>query len=186
MQTRCSRGSRAHACSAFFCSATVSAPPFGAMAKAASVQDLHQCWLKDRSIVQRVDQGGRLFHSRDGLFAEASEGHCVENRALLQPYMVRMRKARSLDIPGLESLKSEFMLLHQCRLNQKQKNGKKPQALMQARLELVQGNVHLDAKTLKRLLSYARHRFLKIKNGNMCSIKETLLHYKLNFEFEVA
>ena len=180
VQTRCSRAPVQECMHAvlFSCSATVSAPPVGAMAKPASVQDLHLCWLKDRSIVSRVDQGGRLFHSRDGLFAEASEMHCVENRAILHPYMIRMRRARSLDIPDLESLKSELMLLHQCRLNQKQKNGKKPQALLQASLELVQGNVHLDGKTLKRLLSYARHRFLKIKNGNMSSIKETLLQYK--------
>ena len=132
------------------------------------------CWVKDRSICARVDQGGRLFQSRDGLFAEASELHCVENRALLEPYMIRMRRARSLDIPDLESLKSELTLLHQARINQKQRGGKKPKALLEASLELVQGNVHLDGKTLKRLLSYARYRFLK--TTSFSRIKETLPH----------
>ena len=118
--------------------------------------------MKDRVICARVDEGGRLLRSVDGSsFVEASEEHCIENKAFLEPYMARQQTARSLDIPDLDSLKAELNALHLARACRKSKGLKKPKALLDATLELVQTNVHLDAKTLKRLLSYVRHRFLK-------------------------
>ena len=140
-----------------FCTMATATPAF------APVDCLHMCWLKDSTICSRLDEGGRLVRSTDGTgFVEASEEHCVENRGLLEPYMVRQQSARSLDIPDLESLKSQLIALHMARVLQKSKGHKKqPKALLDATVELIQSNVHLDAKSLKRLFSYARHRFLK-------------------------
>lgn len=144
------------------------------MAKFSSVENLHTAWIKDREIAARLDQGGRLVRSSDGLFVNASELHCVENRALLVPYMIRQRKDRCLDIPDVESLKAELKALYQARLAQKEKHGKKqPKAVLEASMAMVEGNCHLDAKTLKRLLSYARCRFLK----QGAKVKDSLLQY---------
>ncbi|CAE7242533.1 unnamed protein product [Symbiodinium sp. CCMP2592] len=132
------------------------------MAKFASLENLHTAWLRDREIAQRLDAGGRLVRSYYGLFVSASELHCVHNKALLTPYMIRQRREKTLDIPDVESLKSELKALYQARLAQKEKHGKKqPKAVLEASMALVEGNCHLDAKTMKRLLSYARARFLK-------------------------
>ena len=137
------------------------------MAKFAPVDCLHMCWLKDRAILDRLDEGGRLVKAVDGsVFVAGSEEHCVENKGLLEPYMVRQRASRSLDIPDLESLKQQLVAVHVTRAGQRLKPGKKPQALLDATMELVQANCHLDAKSLKRLLSYARTRFLKTKLQN--------------------
>ena len=134
----------------------------GAMAQAAPVDCLHMCWLKDRELCERLDEGGRLVKAMDGgMFVKASEEHCVFNRGLLEAYMVRQRASQSLDIPDLESLKSQLVALHVTRAGQRLRGTKKPKALLEATMELVQANSHLDAKAIKRLLSYARHRFLK-------------------------
>ena len=133
------------------------------MSKFAAVDCLHLCWLKDKTICQRVDEGGRLVKAVDGSgVVEASEEDCVENRALLEPHMVRQQAAQSLDIPDLESLKAQMHSLHVCRANARLKGCKKmPKALMEATVEMVTRNCHLGGKSLKRLLSYARHRYLK-------------------------
>ena len=133
------------------------------MSQFAAVDCLHSCWLKDKTICQRVDEGGRLIKAVDGSgVVEASEEDCVENRGFLEPYMVRQQAAQSLDIPDLESLKAQLHSLHICRANARLKGSKKmPKALMEATLEMVKTNSHLDGKSLKRLLSYARHRYLK-------------------------
>ena len=150
------------------------------MAKFAPVDCLHMCWLKDRSILYRVDEGGRVVKSVDGsTFISGSEEHCVENRALLEPYMVRQHASRSLDIPDVEALKKQLLTLHVTRAGQRMKGScKKPQALLDATMDLVQANCHLDAKSLKRLLSYARTRFLKTKLQH--SVREPQMQWSLH------
>ena len=131
------------------------------MAKFASVESLHLCWANEKDIISRVDAGGRLVVASDSSPITASELHCVDNAGLLGAYMVRQRGARCLDIPDVESLKGEILALHVTRVLDKQRQKSKPKALMEATVQLVEGNSHLDAKSIKRLLSYARYRFLK-------------------------
>ena len=134
------------------------------MAKFAEVDCLHLCWVKDKEILERLDEGGRVVKSADGAsFVGGSVLNCLENRALLEPYMGRQRAARSLDIPDLESFKGQLKALHFVRASQRASNkgSKRPRAVLEATMEMVEGNSHLDAKSLKRMLSYARHRFLQ-------------------------
>ena len=113
----------------------------------------------------RVDEGGRILKSPSGDFVQGCESSCLANIAVLKPYMVRQREMKSLCLPDLESLKPEFIALHTFRASMRVKQSKKPKALMEATAELVQGNAHLDSKAFKRLLSYARHRFLRGKDS---------------------
>ena len=133
------------------------------MAKFATVDCLHMVWGKDKVLQGRLEDGGRIVKAVEGdSFVKASEDNCIENRALLEAYMVRQRGCRSLDIPDLESFKAQLLSLHTTfAMNRAKVSGsKRPRALMEATLELVQVNAHLDGKALKRLLSYARRRFL--------------------------
>ncbi|OLP88506.1 hypothetical protein AK812_SmicGene30149 [Symbiodinium microadriaticum] len=133
------------------------------MAKFATVDCLHMVWGKDKVLQGRLEDGGRIVKAVEGdSFVKASEDNCIENRALLEAYMVRQRGCRSLDIPDLESFKAQLLSLHTTFAMNRAKvcGSKRPRALMEATLELVQANAHLDGKALKRLLSYARRRFL--------------------------
>ncbi|CAE7296736.1 unnamed protein product [Symbiodinium necroappetens] len=132
------------------------------MAKFAPVDCLHMVWSKERVLQERLEEGGRAVRTVDGSsFVRASEDNCIENRAFLAAYMVRQRGARSLDIPDVESLKAQLLSMHTTFvMNCKAKASKRPKALLEATMELVQANAHLDAKALKRLFSYARRRFL--------------------------
>lgn len=132
------------------------------MANFATVDCLHMVWSRDREVQSRLEEGGRLVRAVDGsTFVKSSEDHCLVNRNLLEPYMVRQRGARSLDVPDLESLKRQLVSLHTTFALQRSKASKKPNAVLEATLDLVQANAHLDAKALKRLLSYARQRFMR-------------------------
>ncbi|CAE7359128.1 unnamed protein product [Symbiodinium sp. CCMP2456] len=132
------------------------------MARFAPVDCLHMVWIKDRVLLGRLEEGGRVVKTVDNAtFVKANEDNCVENRALLEAYMVRQRGARSLDIPDLESIKAQLLSMHTTyAMNCRAKASKRPKALLEATMELVQANAHLDAKALKRLFSYARRRFL--------------------------
>ena len=132
------------------------------MAVFATVDCLHLVWTRNREILSRLEEGGRLVRAVDGsTFVKASEEHCLENRHLLEPYMVRQRGARSLDVPDVESLKAQLISLHTVSAMNRAKTSKRPKALLEATVEIVQANAHLDAKALKRLFSYARQRFMK-------------------------
>ncbi|CAE7658979.1 unnamed protein product [Symbiodinium sp. CCMP2592] len=132
------------------------------MAVFATVDCLHLVWSKNREITSRLEEGGRLVRAVDGsTFVKASEEHCLENRHLLEAYMVRQRGARSLDVPDVESLKAQLISLHTLYAMNRAKTSKRPKALLEATVEIVQANAHLDAKAFKRLLSYARQRFMK-------------------------
>ena len=134
--------------------------------KFASVKGLSDSWLVDREVCARVDEGGRIIRSQGPLdFVGGSEANCLENAALLRPYMERQREALDLDVPDIESLKQELVALHTARSSMRVRGTRKPKALMEATVELIQANVHLDAKAFKRLLSYARHRFLRGKDA---------------------
>ena len=154
----------------------VTARAFAAMAVFAPVDCLHMCWLKDKDICARLDEGGRLIRSTDGAtFVTASEEHCVENAAFMEPYMARQCAAKSLDIPDIEAFKGQLLSLHMTRAAQKVKGTVKPKALVEATMELVHANSHLDAKALKRLFSYCRHRYLKTKKQN--SVREPHMQF---------
>ena len=103
--------------------------------------------LKDPDIHLGADEGGLLVKSGRGGFVQASEEHCLLNRWLVEPYMIRQRCAKNLDIPDVESLEPELHAAHVHRAtSRKVKNGKQPKAIARATLELVQNNAHLDAK----------------------------------------
>ena len=137
-----------------------------AAAKFASVKGLCESWLIDREVCARADEGGRMIRSQGPFdFVSGSEGNCLENACMLRAYMERQRAARDLDVPDLESLKQELVALHTKRASMRVKLSRKPKALMEATVELVQANAHLDAKAYKRLLSYARHRFMRGKDA---------------------
>ncbi|CAE7879440.1 unnamed protein product [Symbiodinium sp. KB8] len=132
------------------------------MAQFATVDCLHIVWLKERDIQARLEEGGRLVRGVDGAtFVKSSEDDCIENSAFLKPYMVRQRGARSLDVPDLDALKHQLLAMHTSFALNRAKTSKRPRALLEATVELVQVNAHLDAKALKRLFSYARQRYLK-------------------------
>ena len=50
-------------------------------------------------------------------------------------------------------------------------SSKRSKALREATLEMLQASAHLDGKALKRLLSYARRRFLSLHES-----KDPLMH----------
>ena len=111
--------------------------------------------------------------------------NCLENRALLEAFMERQRKASNLDTPDVDSLKNEFVALHAMRTAGRVKAKKVPKGLMEATVQLVQGNSHLDAKAFKRLMSYARHRFLRGKEardaGMQCHVRSLCISVGLMY-----
>ena len=143
--------------------------------KPPSVKVLRNAWALERQICARLDDGGRLFRSQGGDFINATEENCLENRALLPAFMERQREMSNLDTPDIDSLKIEFVALHTQRASLRLKAKKVPKGLMEATAQLVQGNAHLDAKAFKRLMSYARHRFLRGKEardaGMQCDLE---------------
>ena len=154
------------------------------MAQFATVDCLHIVWLKERDIQARLEEGGRLVRGVDGAtFVKSSEDDCIENSAFLKPYMVRQRGARSLDVPDLDALKHQLLAMHTSFALNRAKTSKRPRALLEATVELVQVNAHLDAKALKRLFSYARQRYLKPhtpKDARLHSLCEMRQHRYVN------
>ena len=147
------------------------------MSKFAVVQGIHQGWLQDKEVCQRVDEGGRLIKATSGTFVHANEAHCLENSWFLQCYMERQFHECSLDLPDLESLKAEFKALFLARAAAK-RAGKQPKAVQQATLDLIETSAHLDSKSFKRLLSYMRWRFLKTHLAGIESIQDPLHEYE--------
>ena len=122
--------------------------------------------MVDREVCARADAGGRMIRAVGPTdFVSGSEANCLENVCMLRAYMERQRATSNLDVPDLESLKQELIALHTARASMRVKTCRQPKALLQATIELVQSNAHLDAKAYKRLLSYARHRFLRGKDA---------------------
>ena len=122
-------------------------------------------WLRAPGRLPLVDEGSRIVLSVDGgTHVAASEANCLHNREILEPVMDRMAFRNSLDIPSLDVWKAELWQMHQFRQQSRAAAAKKkghklkPTAVTTAQLECA---AHLDAKAIKRLLSFMRYRFLK-------------------------
>ena len=140
----------------------------------ASASGLHLSWLRDPEICAMVDAGGRLIKSPDGEgLLEADEQSCILNQAFLHAYMDRQRCVRNLDMADLETLKQELIQLHVQRAAARagRRTRKLTQTMIDSTVALVDCNCHLDAKSIKRLLSYARCRLLKKR-----TVREACLH----------
>ena len=125
-------------------------------------------WLRAEDRIPLVDERNKIVLAADGgSHVAASEANCIKNRCILQPVMDRQAYRVNLNIPSLDVWKAELWDMQKQRLTAQSASCKrghklKPVSVTSAKIEC---SVHLDAKALKRMMSFMRYRFLK---GNYC------------------
>ena len=133
---------------------------------ASLLNDLCKQWWIDQNLRHRLwnDSAVLVLAAEGEKTVQPSQQCCLMNAGFLGPILKRMRGARTLKLPGVDVISSELLNLwcKHFRSQDQKRQGKGRLPNLQADFvipDAVQAQCHLDAKTLKTLLSCILKQF---------------------------
>ena len=141
-----------------FCALRAHSFVFGRMPKfaPASISGVGQTWWLNQSLRDQWDQAKSLVQKNPPSLPMVTQDrwHAVNNLALIEPIIAKMRAAHILKTPSIEQLQEELVTFHAWRESDGKLDEKNP-----PEITVDETVLHLDAASIKKVLSFCRTHY---------------------------